>query len=209
MNELRRFTSDQKLKDSTVAANGPAAAVGPAAKPESGRSPGGRHPRTGPAGIRGQSCQGSGSHGLDSAASVPPRSGAEGVRQLPEARQVFDLVVKNHGNRPEAIEAALRYGQTLKDEGLLRIDACRSCWRNRDASRSRLRRTAKSSAEGFTMIGEAVKYLEGRAEALKASKPDAPARARMLYDATWATRALAMPTSRRRARRSSRTNGRR
>src|SRR5262245_6808084 len=35
--------------------------------------------------------------------------------KLPEARAVFDLVVRTAGNKPEAIEAALRHGQCFKD----------------------------------------------------------------------------------------------
>src|SRR5205823_14669662 len=49
----------------------------------------------------------------------------------------------------------------------------------------------KNLAEGLRLLGEAVRFLEARAEALKQPKPDAPARARMLYDAAWAARALA------------------
>src|SRR5947209_20076053 len=40
-------------------------------------------------------------------------------------------------------------------------------------------------------LAESVKYLEARADSFKEKKPEHPARARMLYDAAWAARALA------------------
>src|SRR5439155_10317206 len=45
--------------------------------------------------------------------------------KLPEARAAFDLVVKQSPNRPESGEAALRFGQCLKDEGAQKMDAAR------------------------------------------------------------------------------------
>src|SRR5207248_6078827 len=42
--------------------------------------------------------------------------------KLPEARALFDTVIKSSPNRPEANEAALRLGQCLKDEGHQRLE---------------------------------------------------------------------------------------
>jgi TolA-binding protein len=190
MNELRRFTSDQKLKDSAIA---PMALLRLSAL------------------LRSQNQAAQAADVLDKGrqayeanlAKDPARAAWVALLQyhhglalkeagkLPEARQVFDLVVKNNANRPEAIEAGLRYGQTLKDEGLLRIDAARKLLAQGGRKPEQIAEDRKKLADGFAMVGEAVKYLEARAEALKTAKPDAPARARMLYDAAWAARALA------------------
>ncbi len=193
MNELRRFISDPKLKDSTIAPmallrlsalmrsmNQPALTAQAADILDKGRQAYEANLIKDPA----------------RAAWVPLLQYHHGLAlkesgKLPEARQVFDLVVKNHGNSPEAIEAALRYGQTLKDEGLLRVYTARKALVVPGRKPEQIAEDRKKLDDGLKMIGEAVKYLEARAEALKTAKPDAPARARMLYDATWAARALA------------------
>ncbi len=41
------------------------------------------------------------------------------------------------------------------------------------------------------LLGEAARYLEAQADAVKQKKADAPVRARMLYDAAWAARGVA------------------
>jgi TolA-binding protein len=111
--------------------------------------------------------------------------------KLPESRQLFESVVKNHASSPEAIEAALRYGQALKDEGLQRIDAARKLLAQPGKKPEHYADDRKKLDEGMKMLAESVKYLEARADSFKEKKPEHPARARMLYDAAWAARALA------------------
>ncbi len=192
MNELRRFIGEPKLKDSTVAPMAllrlsallrgmqPPQAAQAADILDKGRQAHEANLAKDPA----------------RAAWIPLLQYHHGLAlkeagKLPESRAIFDLVVKNHGNRPEAIEASMRYGQTLKDEGLLRIDAARKLLVQPGRKPEQIAEDRKKIGEGVALLNEAVKYLEARAETLKAQKPDAPARARMLYDATWAARALA------------------
>jgi TolA-binding protein len=111
--------------------------------------------------------------------------------KLPEARALFDSVIKGSPKRPEANEAALRLGQCLKDEGRQRLE-----------SAAKLRGSAKKedhakylqlAAEGTKMLHEAVTYLEGHADRLKKQDGQQDVCARMLYEAAWGARLLAEP----------------
>src|SRR5262249_33446233 len=111
--------------------------------------------------------------------------------KLGEARQVLDAVVRQFPNAPEAAEAALRNGQSLKDEGLQKVEQARKLLA---PPRPRPAQTAQDRGlpdDGIKLLGDAVRYLEGQAEQLKQKKADSPLRARMLYDAAWAAQALA------------------
>lgn len=109
--------------------------------------------------------------------------------KLPEARQVFDLVVKQAANRPEGAEAALRFGQCLKDEAQARFDAAKKLQGNPKEAAS----VQKLAQEGQQLLRVAAGFLEGQAEQLKKSDNMGPFRARMLYEAAWANRLLTEP----------------
>ncbi len=107
--------------------------------------------------------------------------------KLPEARALFDTVIKTAGNRPEANEAALRIGQCLKDEGRQRLDAAaklRAVGRKEDLAKAQ-----PLAAEGIKTLHEAVTYLEGQADRVKKQESQQDVCARMLYDAAWAAHA--------------------
>lgn len=112
--------------------------------------------------------------------------------KLPEARGLFEAVVKMGIQRVEATEAALRFGQCLKDEGQLRLEVARklhsSIKKPDDAAN-----VQKVTDEGYKLIRDAVGYLETQADAIKAAPTLLDARARMLYDAAWGARLLAEP----------------
>ncbi len=109
-----------------------------------------------------------------------------------EAKQVFDQIVQQHSGKPEAVEAALRSGQCLKDEGRVKIDTARKILdQPQGKPADQLAKATQQRDEGMKNLRDAVQYLEDRANQLK-DKPAATAtRARMLYDAAWASRALA------------------
>jgi TolA-binding protein len=109
--------------------------------------------------------------------------------KFPEARQVFDAVVKTASTRPEGIEAALRLGQCLKEEGTLRLEASRKLPGNpKEAAQ-----VQRLSQEGYQLIRDSVSFLQGQADQLKKSDAAQEIRARMLYEAAWGTRILAEP----------------
>lgn len=109
--------------------------------------------------------------------------------KLPEARALFDAVVKQSLKSAEGVEAALRFGQTLKEEGLLRIEAGKKLLQNP-------KETAKGQneiGEGFKIVRDAGTYLESTADQLKAEPSFLEPRARMLYEAAWVNRIVAGP----------------
>ncbi len=108
-----------------------------------------------------------------------------------EARNVLEAVVRTSPNRPEAIEAALRYGQSLQDDGKRKVDEARKRLANPSLKPEEKAAANKALHEGLKDVRDSVAYLEGQAEALKNRQPPAEARARMLYDAAWGNRILA------------------
>src|SRR5262249_55915989 len=110
--------------------------------------------------------------------------------KLPEARGIFEQVTRQFAGRPEAAEAALRWGQCLHEEGLAKIEAARKA----QAAAKKPEETVaadKNLQEGLTAIQEAVRYLESQAEQVRQKQPTAEVRARMLYEAAWGYRIVA------------------
>lgn len=98
--------------------------------------------------------------------------------KLPEARAQFDTVIKSAGNRPEAAEAALRFGQCLRDEGQARLD---TAIKLRSGGKKEEQAKAQQLAdEGYKTVRDAVKFLEGQAEQFKKNPERADVTARLL-----------------------------
>jgi TolA-binding protein len=132
----------------------------------------------------------------DRAAWVPLLQYHHGVAlkeagKLPEARQVFENVFRQFPNTPEAIESSLRCGQCLKDEGLRKVEQARKQMAQSGRNPQQQTQDRNLLNEGLKLLGESVRYLETHAEQVRQKKADSPARARMLYDAAWAARAIA------------------
>jgi TolA-binding protein len=111
--------------------------------------------------------------------------------KLAEARAAFDLVVKQANTRPEAVEAALRFGQCLKDEGQQKIDAAQKKLATSNLKPEESAAAAKDLEAGLNDVRSAVQYLDGQAEQLRQKQPVPDGRARMLYEAAWGCRTLA------------------
>jgi cellulose synthase operon protein C len=111
--------------------------------------------------------------------------------KLPEARGVFETVVKQATARPETAEAALRLGQCLKDEGQQRLELSRK-WRH-SGKKEEQAKAPQQLEEGYKGLRSAASYLQEQAEQLKKSDAQHDVRARMLYEAAWALRVLAEP----------------
>jgi TolA-binding protein len=107
-----------------------------------------------------------------------------------EARAVLENVVKGSPKRPEAAEAALRWGQSLKDDGLLKVREARKRLAAPSSKPEEKAAAEKTLNDGLKDVRDAAAYLESQAEALKNRQPPVEARARMLYEAAWCHRAL-------------------
>jgi TolA-binding protein len=109
----------------------------------------------------------------------------------PEARGILDQVVKQAAGRPEAFEAALRWGQCLREEGEQKVDAARKRLATPNLNPQDTAAADRDLEAGLKDLRDAVQSLENTAEQLKQKKPDAEGRARMLYEAAWCCRTLA------------------
>lgn len=112
--------------------------------------------------------------------------------KLPEARALFESVIKLGQQRPEATEAALRIGQCLKDEGQQRLDAARKL-RPSAKKPEEIAVVQKIADEGYKLMRDSVAFLETQSDQIKASPALQEVRGRMLYDAAWGCRILAEP----------------
>jgi tetratricopeptide (TPR) repeat protein len=109
----------------------------------------------------------------------------------PEARAALELVVRVGYERPEAGEAALRFGQCLKEEGEAQLAEGRKKLAQPNLKPEEQTAARKFVEDGTRDLNEAVKYLLAQAEGLRQKQPASEARARMLYEAAWASRQVA------------------
>jgi TolA-binding protein len=108
-----------------------------------------------------------------------------------EARAVFTGVIKLSPDCPEASEAALRWGQSLKEDGLQKLGEARKRLAAPNLKPEESAAANQLLDDGLKDVRESVQYLEGKAEQLKLKLPEAEIRARMCYDAAWGARTLA------------------
>jgi tetratricopeptide (TPR) repeat protein len=113
--------------------------------------------------------------------------------KLPEARGVFEQVVKIGGNRPEANDALLRWGQCLQQEGMQKIEAGRRMVANPKPKSEDAAQGQKLIEEGFKAIRDVTAYYEAQVEPLAKRQAPPETRARVHYEAAWAFRVLAEP----------------
>ena len=112
--------------------------------------------------------------------------------KLPEARALFDQVVKQAPKSPEGVESALRFGQCLKEEGLAKIEAGKKLLQ----AIKKPQESGPGEAainEGLKSIRDASTFFETSAEQLKSLEGQQDLRARMLYEAAWGLRIVAEP----------------
>ena len=109
----------------------------------------------------------------------------------PEAQAVFDQLIKQFPDRPEAVEAALRSGQCIKDEAQRKIVEAQKRLVNPGLKPEEKTQAVKALDQAAKEMRDAATALSGQAERLKEKQADSPMRARMLYEAAWGQRGLA------------------
>lgn len=104
--------------------------------------------------------------------------------KLPEARALFEQLLKQApAGSLEAQEAALRYGQCLKEEGQLLVHG------QGLKPNASLEEKERQRAEGQRLLQQAAQFLQERAAAKGQAPPEL--RARLWYEIAWAWRELA------------------
>jgi TolA-binding protein len=111
--------------------------------------------------------------------------------KLPEARALFESLVKDFPQAPQAAEAALRRGQCLKEEALPPVEKLRQRLLAGNLRPEELADVVKSLGDGLKGLADAANYLVAQADQIKQKQPDSEVRARMLYEAAWAMRYVA------------------
>jgi TolA-binding protein len=108
-----------------------------------------------------------------------------------EARAVFDQIIQQAPERAEAAEATLRWGQSLKDDGLLKIEAARKKLATPNLKAEDMAAANKELDAGYQDLRDAVDFLEKQADRLREKQPKSEVRVRLHYEAAWGWRALA------------------
>jgi TolA-binding protein len=108
-----------------------------------------------------------------------------------EAKAIFDQLLRHAPDRPEAIEAALRAGQCLKEDGQQKLEEAAKRLGQANLNPAGREEAQKMLDDGVKDVREAVQYLLAQAEQLRKKDPALEVRARMLYEAAWGNRLLA------------------
>jgi TolA-binding protein len=110
--------------------------------------------------------------------------------KLAEARGIFDGLIKQFPDLPEAAEAACRRAQCLKQEGRQKAEAARKRLATPNLKPPEIAAAQKELGDSLKIIGDAVQALVEKAEQLKQKQPTWEVRARLLYEAAWGYRTL-------------------
>jgi tetratricopeptide (TPR) repeat protein len=113
------------------------------------------------------------------------------ANKRPEARNVLNLVVQNAAGKVEGVEAALRWGQCLREEGLQKIDDARKKLATPNLKPEEVNAAKAMLEAGLKDLRDTVAFLETQAEQAKQKQPTFEGRARMHYEAAWCARTLA------------------
>jgi TolA-binding protein len=105
--------------------------------------------------------------------------------QHEEARAVLDELRRTQPERPEAAEAALCWGQALRDGGAQLIERANQVRGNESLPPADRQRAAKEVERGERMVREALEFFESQAEQWKGKEQARDIRARFLYQAIW------------------------
>jgi cellulose synthase operon protein C len=108
-----------------------------------------------------------------------------------EARVLFEELMKQYPERPEAAEAKLRWGQCRWDEGWQQIDQANQKLGAADTKPAEAAAAQKALEQGQKITHEAADYFEKQAAQLKDNEAVADLRARLLYEAALCQRAYA------------------
>src|SRR5262249_36009 len=110
--------------------------------------------------------------------------------QPDEARAVLDDLQKAYPTRPEAAEAALCWGQALRDGGTQLIDRANQTLGNPRTLPADRKQAEKDVESGQKMVRDALSFYERQAEQYKGKEQSGDIRARLLYQAIWMLRAV-------------------
>src|SRR5207302_1928792 len=83
--------------------------------------------------------------------------------KLPDARTIFDGIIKQYQNAPEASEAAVRIGQCLRDESSVKLEEAKKRLATPNIKPEDQAAAQKDYDAAFKGLRDSVAYLEGEA----------------------------------------------
>ncbi len=110
--------------------------------------------------------------------------------KLPEARGIFENIVKTFPARPEAAEAAWRAGQCRKAEALAKIDAADKALKKPMAKPEEITAANSAFQAGLKDLRDTAQYFQDQAGQFAQKAAGSEAHLRMLYEAAWSNRAV-------------------
>lgn len=108
-----------------------------------------------------------------------------------EARALFEMVVKKSPGTPFAVQAALGYGQCLRQEGMQTIEDVKKKLATPNLPPQQLEEAKKQREDAIKKLRDAATYLEERAADFKKNPGDKKDLCRMYYEAAWSWRGVA------------------
>jgi tetratricopeptide (TPR) repeat protein len=111
--------------------------------------------------------------------------------QPDEARTIFDELRKVNPMRPEGVEAALCWGQALRETGAQLIERANQTLGNPNALPVDRKQAEKDVETGQKLVSDALSFFERQADQYKGKEDVGDIRARLLYQAIWMLRGVA------------------
>ena len=111
--------------------------------------------------------------------------------KLPEARAIFDALLKQFPDHPAAVNAVWRAGQTRREELLAQLAAARQAAAKGGAKPEEIAAANQAVDAALKELSLTVASLQAQAAALGRKAPGSEPQLRMLYEIAWCYRALA------------------
>jgi tetratricopeptide (TPR) repeat protein len=111
--------------------------------------------------------------------------------KLPEARAVFESIVKDFANRPEAADAAWRIGQCRREEALAKLQAAQVTLAKPGLKPEEANPANAAQQEALKSLRDLLQYFQDQANALAQKAAGTEPHLRMHYEGAWVCRALA------------------
>ncbi len=110
--------------------------------------------------------------------------------KLPEARAIFDGMVKQFAGKPQALNAIWRRAQCRREEALAQVAAAKKVLAKSGRSSEEAAAANKSIADAIKTIGELPDQLLAQAQQLGPKAAGTEPHLRLLYEAAWCYRTL-------------------
>ncbi|MDB5334334.1 MAG: hypothetical protein JWP03_5485 [Phycisphaerales bacterium] len=117
--------------------------------------------------------------------------GLQDLKKLPEARAMFEAIVKQFPGAPEALNANWRIAQCRREEAGAQLAKAREAAHRPGIKPEEVTTAYASIAQGIKDLAQVAEVLRGQAEAQGLKSPGSDAHLRMEYELAWCYRVMA------------------